>query len=367
MSVYRHRDSPFWHYDFQLKGRRFHGSTGRTAKAEALAVERTKKEEARRDVGRLVAVAAGAPMTFDEAAGRWWNEVGQFLANAADAFRDVAWLIEAVGPFTILPDITTRKVADIVARRRACRYGRAKRLVSNATVNRQRHGLGAPAAGNDEEGEEGHGVRPHRRHQAILLVDARLADPLLRLGEHQLFPFDRPHLLLPRLLGTAEDAAQQLGAGATWDRVDWGARAITMVGKGDRTRVVPITAQIRSLLWPLRGHHPTAVFTYEAQRPMPARNIARGDRVPMTVNGFKKLWRNVRETGSVADFRLHDSRHTTGTRLLRETGNLRLVQILLGHANLSTTAKYAHVLVDDVRAGMEAVAAARTPRKRKAG
>jgi len=366
MSVYRHAASPFWHYDFQLKGRRFHGSTGRTAKGEALAVERTKKEEARRDVGRVLAVAAGAPMTFDEAAGRWWNEVGQFLANATDAFRDVAWLIEAVGPFTILPDITTRKVADIVARRRASRYGRAKRLVSNATVNRTCTQLLRRILRRAEKTWE-------EKVRSIEWEEMMLPEPKERVREASVDEENRlmaamrtdavPLLAFLIVSGCRRTEAVTL----TWDRVDWGARAITMVGKGDRTRIVPITSQIRGLLWPLRGHHPTAVFTYEAQRPMPARKIARGDRVPMTVNGFKKLWRNVRETGGVPDFRLHDSRHTTGTRLLRETGNLRLVQILLGHANLSTTAKYAHVLVDDVRAGMEAVAAARTPRKRKAG
>jgi integrase len=47
-------------------------------------------------------------------------------------------------------------------------------------------------------------------------------------------------------------------------------------------------------------------------------------------------------------------RHTAASRLLRKTGNLKMVQRLLGHKNIQTTARYAHVFLDDEREGMEA-------------
>ncbi len=52
----------------------------------------------------------------------------------------------------------------------------------------------------------------------------------------------------------------------------------------------------------------------------------------------------------------HVLRHTAATRLLRETGNLRVVQDFLGHASVSTTQVYTHVLADEVAAGVDAVA-----------
>lgn len=64
----------------------------------------------------------------------------------------------------------------------------------------------------------------------------------------------------------------------------------------------------------------------------------------------------------VIDYRFHDNRHTAVTRLLRATGNLRLVQRLLGHSNIETTTKYAHVTDGDLAAGMLATAA-RNPRR----
>src|SRR5262249_22332816 len=56
----------------------------------------------------------------------------------------------------------------------------------------------------------------------------------------------------------------------------------------------------------------------------------------------------------VADFRIHDLRHTGATRTLRASKNLRAVKEMLGHADIKTTMRYAHVLVDDVAEAMTA-------------
>jgi hypothetical protein len=47
MSVYKRPDSPLYHFDFQMRGHRFHGSTGRKSRREAEAVERSEREKAR--------------------------------------------------------------------------------------------------------------------------------------------------------------------------------------------------------------------------------------------------------------------------------------------------------------------------------
>jgi len=44
----------------------------------------------------------------------------------------------------------------------------------------------------------------------------------------------------------------------------------------------------------------------------------------------------------------HTFRHTCATELLRETGNLRLVQVALGHSSVSTTQRYTHVAAADL-------------------
>ena len=47
-------------------------------------------------------------------------------------------------------------------------------------------------------------------------------------------------------------------------RGELGCAQIEKQGKGDRRVTVPITDTIREILWPLRGHHDTMVFTYVA-------------------------------------------------------------------------------------------------------
>ncbi len=60
--------------------------------------------------------------------------------------------------------------------------------------------------------------------------------------------------------------------------------------------------------------------------------------------------------------RFHDLRHDFGTKLLRETGNLKLVQKAMNHATITTTTRYAHVLDDEVADAMERVSKLRKNR-----
>jgi site-specific recombinase XerD len=72
----------------------------------------------------------------------------------------------------------------------------------------------------------------------------------------------------------------------------------------------------------------------------------------------------------VSGFRWHDNRHDFASKLLRATGNLKLVQRGLNHADVTTTVQYAHVLDDELRAGMETMAQPnreKSPEKSPAG
>jgi integrase len=116
---------------------------------------------------------------------------------------------------------------------------------------------------------------------------------------------------------------------------------------------VPITPTIRNIIWPLQGHHPEFVFTYVTKSTRDGHS--KGARCPLTYRGVGSMWRRLRKRAGVTGFRFHDFRHDFGTKLLRETGNLKLVQRALNHADLKTTSRYAHVLDDEVADAMERV------------
>lgn len=153
-----------------------------------------------------------------------------------------------------------------------------------------------------------------------------------------------------------------------WPEVDWEAGQIRKPGKGDRLVTTPITSIIREILWPLRGDHAEFVFTYVAKRTRDGR--IKGRRYPVTYSGVKTEWRRLRKRTGVQDFRFHDFRHDVGTKVLRQTGNLKLVQKVLNHGDIKVTTKYAHVLDRDVADAMEDFGKSRNKartRSRKAG
>lgn len=144
----------------------------------------------------------------------------------------------------------------------------------------------------------------------------------------------------------------------TWPQVDFELAIVKVRVKGGAWRAIPLTREAYAMLWRRRDHHPTAVFTTKAQRNWknwrkPDDRRMKGERHPITYEGLgshkDRAWA---KAGVKA--RIHDLRHTTGMRTLRKTGNLRIVQSLLGHTDIKTTATfYTDALVDDVRAAME--------------
>jgi len=149
-----------------------------------------------------------------------------------------------------------------------------------------------------------------------------------------------------------------------WSEVNWQAGQIVTKGKGGKTVTTPITATVRAILEPLKGHHPEDVFTYVAERtrvcPKTGLKVIKGQRYPITYSGAKSLWKRTRKAAGITGFRFHDIRHDVGTKLLRATGNLKLAQRALNHADIKTTMRYAHVLDEEVGQALDWVAQSRS-------
>jgi integrase len=124
--------------------------------------------------------------------------------------------------------------------------------------------------------------------------------------------------------------------------------------------VFPITDAVRAIIFPLRGHHPDRVFTYRARYGNKRIGRVHGERYPLTYTGTKTAWQKMRAAAGLRDLRFHDLRHDLATKLLRATGNLKLVQKALNHADIASTLRYAHVLDTEVAAAVERVAKSRT-------
>lgn len=357
MSVFKRPGAKYYEFDFQIQRVRFCGSTGCTSERAAKDFERTRKIEERQKLAAIKESRTG-PMTINVAFDRFWSEVGDRYTGTyrTTVWTALAWMMEEFGKATLIRDIGPNRITEAIARRRG-------QVASNATINR-----------------------------TVTELLRRIMIRAARQWEQDVKPIEWKKLLLPepkervRELRTEEESkvmaamredyrpalAFMLVSGfrlretvnLRWSDIDWTSGTIAVTGKGDKPATIPLTMEMRAILSPLRDHHPEFVFTYAARRTRTVqkagRKVMRGIRYPITYSGLKTVWR--RYGGSEAglsDFRLHDTRHTAATRLLRESGNLKLVQKLLRHDDISTTVKYAHADDSDLRAAMEAVSESR--------
>ena len=77
---------------------------------------------------------------------------------------------------------------------------------------------------------------------------------------------------------------------------------------------------------------------------------------------IKKFWAPICRIADIKDCRLHDLRHTYASILVSRGATLPLIGALLGHTQTQTTARYAHLYDDPLRAAAEAVAQVVAPK-----
>jgi site-specific recombinase XerD len=109
---------------------------------------------------------------------------------------------------------------------------------------------------------------------------------------------------------------------------------LTVTGKGNKQRRVPFSSSVQQLLedWlSLRGHESGSLFWLKAA-------------------GIRMVFRRIQEDVGLATFHPHQLRHQAATMLVRNNTDLESVRRILGHTDLSTTAKYLTLSDDDLRA-----------------
>ena len=115
-------------------------------------------------------------------------------------------------------------------------------------------------------------------------------------------------------------------------------RTVRVIGKGDKTRVVPVgkPALAAVLAWQkvranMANQEEVALFVGK-----------RGKRIsPRSVEARVAYW--AKRQGISTKVYPHLFRHSFATHILESSGNLRAVQELLGHADISTTQIYTHL------------------------
>ncbi|UCF97633.1 MAG: tyrosine recombinase XerD [Spirochaetaceae bacterium] len=124
----------------------------------------------------------------------------------------------------------------------------------------------------------------------------------------------------------------------TLDRIYAKEAMLRVVGKGSKERLVPMGEQ--ALLWMRRYLEEARPALLKGKKERALFINRRGK-----VLSRKGMWKRFKEINALAgvDGKIHTLRHSFATHLLQGGADLRVVQTLLGHADIGTTQIYTHV------------------------
>ncbi|WP_404376663.1 site-specific tyrosine recombinase XerD [Vreelandella aquamarina] len=128
--------------------------------------------------------------------------------------------------------------------------------------------------------------------------------------------------------------------GLTSDAVNLRQGVVRVRGKGDKDRLVPMGEEAAE--W-LARYLKTARPALMQDPTRPALFPGRGDNAMTRQTFWHRIKAHAITAGISRPLSPHTLRHAFATHLLNHGANLRVVQLLLGHSDLSTTQIYTHV------------------------
>jgi integrase len=311
MSVTRRKGSPFYWFSFNLDGRRFRGSTGKSSKREAEEFERDERHRIRTQPQRQ------SDWTLLMTLNAYWHEGAKDRRSCVTIEATLANLQRILGKNTRTSRLTNGALMDYRAKRR----GEGLKLHS---INREFAYLRAAYE---------HCRRFH--HQPLPAIDwknLKAKEPpgrtrFLSREEYDRLvaaadPSVRPVIICAVTTGLRRDNILSLD----WSQVKLAERVIQVRVKGNKAHTVRVTPLLIAAL----------STTPPAER--------RGRVFDRT--NFRKRWDAALATAKIEDFRFHDLRHTFASWARQAGADLADICEALNHSSVSMTMRYAHIKPD---------------------
>jgi integrase/recombinase XerD len=276
---------------------------------------------------------------FRRALDRWLDELANergLAANSLVAYRRDLLRLEA--------DLRAQQVEPLEAdakqlaahQRRLLRAGMAPRTLRRALASMRGFYGHLVAAGERADNPAEHLLAP-RKLQTLpkVLSEAQVAALLAAPDAGKPLGL-RDKAMLELLYATGLRVSELVGLTLSQLRLDEG--FLVAFGKGSKERIVPVGEQaeawVRRYLTEvrgglLRGRHAEVFLNHRG--------------APMTRQGFWKILVGYGRGTGIRALSPHVLRHSFATHLLEHGADLRAVQMMLGHSDISTTQIYTHI------------------------
>jgi integrase len=341
------RRGDIWHFDFTVDGYRHRGSTGLRDKKAAFRFEDRERERASLGSTHRQSYA------LQDVTTKWYAaKVAGRKSETTTAHR-VKIMLRHLGPLTPITGIDTPHIAEAIQARRMeptrmTARSDTPKPVSNTTINRDlidgtlrpimhfaRKTLKLPV--RDIDWQELRLPEPVARDRSFSSVELAAFRNGLPSWHRPLFDF------------IARYGVRLSEAFFTLDAFDVERGEITLRRRkrgGDH--VIPLLEEDRRALAAMAGRAKAANLTT-----LWFREDKRGKLIPTKARGYQSACSAALRAAKLVDARpVHDLRHHAASEALRASGNLVTVQGLLGHADIKSTTRYAHVKKTDILAAL---------------
>jgi integrase len=314
-----HRRGQIWHarFSFRIQGR------------EDFFVDRRSTghdnyEEAQQWCIEFIHKIKSAPeitneITFDDAAARWIVEVVKYQKKPETTAGRIKYLRNEFPTQKLLSQITKADITNFIE---TCRVKER----SPATINRYLSVISAIFTRakdfwdcNSPKFKVSQFYLKEPKENIKYFKDMDTIDKILSVTKKEHF---KTLILLTLYTGFRPSTSLAL----KWGQVDLDAGYISYIGKDGKRHAMPIVPQLKQLLTGIKRHG-DYVITFKGK----------------PIQYYNKTWCKIAKKAGIPYQTFYTLRHTTATWLHRAGVPIKVIQDIMGHSDINTTMKYAHL------------------------
>lgn len=330
MPVSKRKGSPYYQYNFKLNGFHFRGS----CKTKDIELAKAFEAKERTKVYHELQLGKKPSITIEEACDEYYKNHLAFIKNPKTNLPILGFFKDFFKSNTLLERVDSRMVVNAIHH-----LGKEKNL---APISILRYFDIFKAMVNRME-TQGYQIPRLNWTQLLKSVRERAPDARIRyLSKNELERLinNATDYLKPVIIFAIHTGLRKANiVNLKWNNVDFDRKTIHVRVKSKKIDGKLHTISMTNYIYKmLDAMHETRQSDYVFTR----------DGVN-SLGNFRKAWIATLERAKIEDFRFHDLRHTHASFIVMDSGRLDIVQKSLGHSNINTTLRYAHLSQESIR------------------